>query len=277
MLDLTCPNCRKLLQVADTATDRDSQCPACGTVFRPDAVWRPQLGPAPEIASSDDSPSMDLPDRESETSIDEEIVRPAPGFSEPTTDHFEQPPRLLFEQPPRLLWRAGWGFTSGVLLALALAAGVGLRLGNRRDVADEVCAAFCGGVACFGLNTAAVAIVHSLMFYWLETAAEDQWLRRLGRVSTVTGIVVVLILSMLIFTQRMPVDQKIVCGLFLSWAVIAFGVVFWVAFGVLGLVVGALRQTWNGLNKAAGRPSAAAREAARRRRLETLHEYEDQP
>jgi phage FluMu protein Com len=35
MLSVPCPNCRKLLQVVETATDRESQCPACGTVFRP--------------------------------------------------------------------------------------------------------------------------------------------------------------------------------------------------------------------------------------------------
>jgi hypothetical protein len=36
MLELTCPNCRRLLQIVETATDRDSQCPACGVVFRPE-------------------------------------------------------------------------------------------------------------------------------------------------------------------------------------------------------------------------------------------------
>jgi hypothetical protein len=38
MLELQCPNCRKLLQVVETATDRYSQCPSCGTVFQPNTV-----------------------------------------------------------------------------------------------------------------------------------------------------------------------------------------------------------------------------------------------
>src|SRR5437588_8975993 len=42
MLRVPCPNCRKLLQVVDTSLDLDSQCPACGTVFRPqNPYWRP--------------------------------------------------------------------------------------------------------------------------------------------------------------------------------------------------------------------------------------------
>jgi len=35
MLDVNCPLCQKLLQVAEAAVDHDSQCPACATVFRP--------------------------------------------------------------------------------------------------------------------------------------------------------------------------------------------------------------------------------------------------
>src|ERR1043166_1813392 len=35
MLSVPCPNCRKLLQVVDTSTDCESQCAACGTLFRP--------------------------------------------------------------------------------------------------------------------------------------------------------------------------------------------------------------------------------------------------
>src|SRR5262249_31553784 len=51
MLEVTCPNCRKLLHVVETATGRDSQCPACGTVFRPETVWRSQSPPpAPPTA-----------------------------------------------------------------------------------------------------------------------------------------------------------------------------------------------------------------------------------
>src|SRR5438445_8983415 len=35
MLSVTCPNCRKLLQVVETSSDRESQCSACGTTFWP--------------------------------------------------------------------------------------------------------------------------------------------------------------------------------------------------------------------------------------------------
>ena len=45
MLEVRCPGCAKLLQVVETATDRDSVCPACGLLFRPDAV-RGDLRPA---------------------------------------------------------------------------------------------------------------------------------------------------------------------------------------------------------------------------------------
>ena len=53
MLSVPCPNCRKLLQVVETSTDRQSQCPACGVVFTP-------KGPSPNKAA--DSPTV-LPPR----------------------------------------------------------------------------------------------------------------------------------------------------------------------------------------------------------------------
>jgi hypothetical protein len=38
MLVVSCPSCKKLLQVVETATDHESVCPGCGTVFRPSIV-----------------------------------------------------------------------------------------------------------------------------------------------------------------------------------------------------------------------------------------------
>lgn len=38
MLVVSCPNCQKLLQVADTAADQESVCPACRTVFQPNIL-----------------------------------------------------------------------------------------------------------------------------------------------------------------------------------------------------------------------------------------------
>ena len=38
MLEVTCPCCQKRLQLVHTAVDHDSQCPACGTVFRPEHI-----------------------------------------------------------------------------------------------------------------------------------------------------------------------------------------------------------------------------------------------
>src|SRR5437868_3685028 len=45
MLDVRCPNCAKLLQAVETATDCDSVCPACGNVFQPErALGTPTTG-----------------------------------------------------------------------------------------------------------------------------------------------------------------------------------------------------------------------------------------
>jgi phage FluMu protein Com len=38
MLVMSCPSCRKLLQVAETARAQESVCPACGTVFQPNCM-----------------------------------------------------------------------------------------------------------------------------------------------------------------------------------------------------------------------------------------------
>src|SRR5262245_24087069 len=50
MLEVTCPTCRRLLHVVETATDRDSQCPACATVFRPDE-HPPGRQPLPSLSA----------------------------------------------------------------------------------------------------------------------------------------------------------------------------------------------------------------------------------
>jgi hypothetical protein len=75
MLDVRCPGCAKLLQVAETATDYDSLCPACGTEFRPERAWSgaqslpppqeslPSSLPGPQTAVTVSQPSNDLDGR----------------------------------------------------------------------------------------------------------------------------------------------------------------------------------------------------------------------
>jgi hypothetical protein len=62
MFSIPCPNCRKPLQVTDTSLDRDSQCPACRTVFRPEQrrdLARPSAAPpATKLESGVESPGL---------------------------------------------------------------------------------------------------------------------------------------------------------------------------------------------------------------------------
>jgi phage FluMu protein Com len=53
MLDVRCPGCAKLLQVVETATDRNSVCPACGAMFRPLDSWtETRLTERPSLTSA---------------------------------------------------------------------------------------------------------------------------------------------------------------------------------------------------------------------------------
>jgi hypothetical protein len=81
MLEVNCPGCRKLLQVADTAMDRDSQCPACATVFRPATNWRdPSTAPTTRASAMLEPHWSPKPDAdEFQPSVYRSIVDPNPS------------------------------------------------------------------------------------------------------------------------------------------------------------------------------------------------------
>ena len=61
MLEVRCPNCEKLLQVVEIATENESRCPMCSASFRPSG-----LGNAPECRIQGESPILcwdSTPDR----------------------------------------------------------------------------------------------------------------------------------------------------------------------------------------------------------------------
>jgi hypothetical protein len=166
MLEITCPNCQKRLQVADTAIDQAAKCPVCWAVFRPDTAWRES--PPDEHAVSAIPIRREAGPAPEDESIDEETMWQ-------TRADIAESPIALREARPSLSRLAKWGYGAGlsVVAVYWIASGA--------DLADLCATLFValGGVVVF--------VVYGLLLY----AAPDPWHRWACRVGIlVTALVI---------------------------------------------------------------------------------------
>jgi hypothetical protein len=213
MLEVNCPSCRKLLQVADTAIDRDSQCPACATVFRPAANWHEP----PTHSAFPANTSVRLP-RVADADADD---------LEPDTDRNIVWPTRPIEQPvrsPSLLRLGIWGFVGGALFFSPLTALLLLSMGGAPDVVKFILYILLPGIigSLIAVGYGFVLLTVPRAFFFL-------------------GFCCYLVLSVARRTAKSLVRLK------------------------------------NGFFKAAGRPTQATLDEARRRRLSHYSDLEDRP
>jgi hypothetical protein len=252
MLQIPCPGCRKLLQVADTSIDRDSQCPECGMIFRPEAMWRRQSAP------SADTTTLELP-HHSDASIDEigalsndEVPWRSPPIKRPTP---------VRPRSPNLLRFGTWGFCGGILLSFFFWWQRSFALADLNFVL----------VLFVSLSATLFVVVYRI----LDIAALDTWDRWSCRISRVFAAAVFAAATLWALTRHGPPPLGIELVALWACAFLGFGCYFVLA--VFGRVGPALAQLMKGFLKAAGRPTTRpSREKVLRKIAEDL-DNEDSP
>ena len=166
MLSVPCPNCRRLLQVVDTSADRESQCPACGAMFKPYAVWGHGLESGHPPASM-------------ETGVDTGVRLPSSNVQSEYEQHEWAPEHeglersLVAEPVPRPnLWQGpAIGFLIGCLVGTILY----VRVENARPFSTQHPVQILG----VGFWTAAAWFVHARILA-VRWRAPYRWLARLS-------------------------------------------------------------------------------------------------
>jgi hypothetical protein len=247
MLDLTCPSCQKLLQVAENSVDRDSQCPACATVFRPAAVWRgdsPFITNTPRLRIGTENP-------ESSPQLDSEMDSfplPEPQFRRAGTNH------LPAEVPEPDLF----GFIRVGIIGFAAGCGVGTAYVIRIIMAFPGSDQDLSLVPVMGVLTA----IQSAAYAFLLACLNDPMHRRIVQFSgrSTMGIVSAGYVGCFFFPH--PSDPFILA---ITWFTPIIAIGCYLIVGVASKSLIGLQQMTNGLFKAAGRPTKpAARDQTRR-------------
>jgi hypothetical protein len=252
MLDVNCPSCEKLLQVAATAVGRDSQCPACMTVFRPEDAARKKANIAPDTANStgariiaDDGELAGLQDQSSELPFN------FPVFAAP-----------LSRNKPRRLPTGT--IVCAIIIAFAcgcLGSGFMARSGRRFSFA-EIMHIPLAGTGC-GID----ALVVSVMLVHAKTT----WQRGLRTLPFVCVHFFVIVAMLGAYSMH----QLDVEGISIAvWLALGISIVCCPVLLIVETALTPLANLKDGFRKAAGRPKRVAARHADSRRFETFEDEE---
>jgi len=222
MLSVPCPNCRKLLQVVDTSTDRESQCPACGTVFRPGEQW------GEEQPTAKQSPSMHF----TADLVDEFDL---PWVPPPTRDESAESPQRY----PSIRRLALVGFAVGVTIGF----GLWFRLWHGPEDIFII--------AVLGITGAFYFAVYGLLY----SVAPDRWHRGSCIAAALVVLGAFLLLPVIVLTHSDIRDRHLGVLLYAAWILFFPGLVLYLMLAILGRVCSSLPGIVDGLSKAAGRPT----------------------
>jgi hypothetical protein len=235
MLQVSCPNCRRLLQAVETAAGLVSQCPACGTVFRPE-ILQSESGSAtaPVTPACDDTAFIDsdlAPEREPVQS--ETVLQEPPS---PQTDSAGLRPGCFC-------------YLGGSALSVMLMVSM-----DRMLIPAEA--------ICWVLGTGLVAATFAFVLAHLLANAMGTWQRWIFRSVVASGAVVALVrFCVLFFGPIGHYPEELLISFFYIGALV---IATYPIIVLGGRIVRALAQLRQGFLKAAGRPSHPTERNVRR-------------